>query len=547
MLHPRDFSLATFASHLRVHAPQLAINLVLVGLWLYLYRTMFDYLGVVALREDFRTNQLVLVGIIALILFQVYSGQFHVQFQTAPRAYPLPLGLAIGGSLAYLIAERVLDINTLSATLFGIATYGLVGLWMSPRSWRDGLPAALLLIGVLPFGEHMQTFIGYPMRIFTAELVRDGLGLFGVTSAGVDTILVLENGISQIDLPCSGVKSLWTGALFFLAVTWLERAVLNVRWLLVATVFVILLFVANLVRVGMLVVTADVLNVPLAAEMLHVPLGVLGFAGACAGALVLLRWGNGKRAEKAIALNEPGVGMDTGDDKLRAEIALSQNPLLAMTDSHCARKRQEWSVPQFSLVLGIGLCVLGLLYAQRPETGLGQSTPLWKFPAALRTEPLPLKPDEEAWLTRDGAESAARYRFDWQGVSGTMILVPSRTWRAHHRPERCFEVFGLQLNDSKAQLVADDFPIRAVTLLDPKSEMRLDAAYWFQSATRTTDDYGTRIWADTTAPGERWVLVSILFSQPIDSNDARATALYRALDTAVAAQIAAQNAQQPAQ
>ena len=96
-----------------------------------------------------------------------------------------------GGRLARdVIAERVLDINTLSATLFGIATYGLVGLWMSPRSWRDGLPAALLLIGVLPFGEHMQTFIGYPMRIFTAELVRDGLAMFGVTSAGVDTILV---------------------------------------------------------------------------------------------------------------------------------------------------------------------------------------------------------------------------------------------------------------------------------------------------------------------------------------------------------------------
>lgn len=506
MLSPRNFSLSTFASRLRAHAPQLAVNLVLVGLWLYLYRTMFDYLGVIALREDFRTNQLVLAGIMALILYQIHTGQFHVQFQTAPRAYPLSLVLALGGSLAYLVGERVLDINTLSATLFGIATYGLVGLWMSPHSWRDGLPAALLLIGVLPFGEHMQTFIGYPMRILTAELVREGLVRFGITSTGVDTILVLENGVSQIDLPCSGVKSLWTGALFFLAVTWLERAALNVRWLLVAGLFAILLFVANLVRVGTLVVTADVLNVPLIAEMLHVPLGVLGFVGACAGALALLRGGNGRRTEKIISTAGP----------------------------------RAFSIPQFSLVLGIGLCAMGLLYAQRPETGLGLIAPAWNFPDALHTQPLPLKPDEQAWLTRDGAESATRYRFEWQGLGGTMILVPSRTWRAHHRPERCFEVFGLQLFNSQAQLVESDFPIRAVTLRDPKSAQQLDAAYWFQSATRTTDDYGTRIWADTTAAGERWVLVSILFDRPIESNDMRTTMLYRALRRAVAEQLTGQ-------
>lgn len=517
MLHPRNFSLATFATRLRIHAPQLVVNLILVGLWLYLYRTLFDYLGIVALREDFRTNQLVLIGIVALIAYQIYTGQFRVQFQTAPRAHPLPLVLALGGSLAYLVSERLLDINTLSAVLFGIATYGLIGLWMSPQSWRAGLPAALLLIGVLPFGEHMQTFIGYPMRIFTAELVRDGLALFGVTSAGVDTILVLENGVSQIDLPCSGVKSLWTGALFFLAVTWLERAALNVRWLLIAGVFALLLFVSNLMRVGMLVVTADVLNVPLAAEMLHVPLGVLGFVGACAAAVVLLRWGNKRGPQTA----------DGGRTATNSQ-ALAM-PLYA--------KSEAWAIPQFSLVLGIALCAMGLLYAPRPETGLAQLAPTWSFPADLHTEPLPLKSDEQEGLTRDGAESATRYRFEWQGLSGTMILVPSRTWRAHHRPERCFEVFGLQLYDSKAQLVTSDFPLRAVTLRDPKSELRLDAAYWFQSSTRTTDDYGTRIWADTSAPGERWVLVSILFNQPLKPNDARATSLFQALNTAVAAQL----------
>lgn len=501
MLSPRNFSIPSFAARTRLHAPQLVWNTLLAALWLFLYRGLFDYLGILAVREDFRTNQLVLIGILALILRQVRAGEFHIQFHTAPRSVPIPLALALGGSMLYLLAERVFDINTVSAALFGIASYGLVGLWMAPRSWREGLPAALLLIGVLPFGEHLQTFIGYPMRIFTAALVRDALAAFHVSSTGVDTILVLENGITQIDLPCSGVKSLWTGALFFLALTWLERRALNLQWLFAAAVFVLLLFLANLLRVAALVVAAQVLNMPLLAEMIHVPLGVMGFVGACAAAVGLLRIQSRKSRDFST---------------LNSKDAFAASP------------------KYFSMILGVSIALMGLLYAPRPESGLSHTASVWNFPSELKTRELPLKPDELAALTRDGAESATRLEFEWHGITGSMILVPSRTWRAHHRPERCFEVFGLQLNDSRAQLVATDFPLRAVMLRDPKSDASLNAAYWFQSATRTTDDYGTRIWADTAGSSERWVLVSILFNKPIAPNDAQVMSLYRALHDSVA-------------
>ena len=108
---------------------------------------------------------------------------------------------------------------------------------------------------------------------------------------GVDTILVFENGISQVDIPCSGVKSLWSGMMFLLAATWIRHKPINLRWLLVAGVFGVLLFAANLARVAALVVVGPVAGWPLLAEMLHLPLGVLGFAAACAAAVALLdRW-----------------------------------------------------------------------------------------------------------------------------------------------------------------------------------------------------------------------------------------------------------------
>jgi exosortase O len=176
---------------------------------------------------------------------------------------------------------------------------------------------------------------------------------------------------------------------------------------------------------------------------------------------------------------------------------------------------------------------MALLYAPRPQTGLAQPPPTWAFPTELAIKPLPLKPDEIEWLTRDGAASADRMRFEWRGVSGSMILITSRTWRAHHRPERCFEVYGLTLDDSSAHLVAPDFPLRLVSLSNGGQSVQLSASYWFQSAEQTTDDYGTRIWADLAPQRDKWILVSILFNEQVDPHDDDIADFYEALHQAV--------------
>ncbi len=479
-------------------AAQTAINLILISLWLWLYHPLFNYITTIFSREDFRTNQLVLLGVAILIAMQVRSGHLRPNLATAPQLYRPALLLALGSGLLFLLAERFLNINTLSASLFALGGYGLLGLWLPPHRWRQGIPAALLLAGALPFGDHLQTFVGYPLRIFTAALVGRGLAQAGVASVGVDTILVFENGVSQIDLPCSGIKSLWTGGLFLLAATWLERRRLGGRWLLAATAFAGLLFVANLARVAILITVGEVAGWRLAAQLLHVPLGVLGFAAACAAALLLLR---------------------------------AWVPVYPPVDApHSTLPRPGWLAP----ALGLALAALILLYAPRPQIGLTQPPQSWQFPAGLAMSPLPLKADEQDWFTRDGAESAERYRFEWRGMSGSMILVTSRTWRAHHRPERCFEVYGLSLEESRPHLAAPNFPLRLVSLGDGEAHSLYTAAYWFQSPSRTTDDYATRIWADLNPQRERWVLVSILFDDVHSATQPEVQSLYIALHTAVA-------------
>jgi exosortase O len=122
-------------------------------------------------------------------------------------------------------------------------------------------------------------------------------------------------------------------------------------------------------------------------------------------------------------------------------------------------------------------------------------------------------------LVRDGAEAADRRRFQLGELSGSMILISSRTWRAHHRPERCFEVYGLNLEESRTVLTDSQQPLRFVSLGRPREQAQLTAVYWFQSANQITDDYATRIWADLAPQRERWVLVSVVLDQPVESYD----------------------------
>ncbi len=486
---------------LRIPSARLAANATIVLLWVILYRPVYPYLATIFTRQEFRTNQIVLLAVILLIAAQLRRGRLHISPTDLPQLHPPALALMSIASVAFIAVERWLDINTLSATLFGLATYGLLGLWMQSHRWRQGLPAALLLVGVLPFGEHMETFVGYPLRLATARIVSSGLGGLGVPNLGVDTILVFENGLSQVDNPCSGIKSLWTGGLFLLAATWTDSRPLNRRWLLSGIVFATLLLVSNLLRVVVLVSVDQVFSWRLLAEMLHVPLGIIGFVAACLALVGMLRW--------------------TGTF-----------PATPQIDSQITLARPGW----LALSLGIFLIFMALLYTPRvnpvsaagaPVSALGDH-----FPADLEARQWTLTSGETNWLSNGGAipVDAARWRFEWHGTSGSLLLIRSRTWRSHHRPERCFTVYGLKIQESQPNLVATNFPLRQLTLGSPGNPRPVySAAYWLQSADKVTEDYAVRIWDDLAPQPQPWVLVTVLFDQPVDFETSDTRELFNTL------------------
>ena len=469
----------------------LVANIFVVGLWLMLYRPVLDHLKIIFTREDFRTSQIILIGTLILIALRVRQQGGVMRLNMAP-AWNWPAFIVmLLASLAYLANARWLDINTVAAILFGIASYGLLGLWLQPRTWRAGLPAALLLIGALPFGDFIQTFIGYPMRLLTAEIVRRGFAFAGAGSfsqMGLDTILVFENSVAQIDVPCSGVKSLWTGGLFLIAATWIERRPLNLRWFGIASAFAVLLFAANLARVAVLVGVGQVMGFAQLAELLHVPLGVLGFAGACAAAVLLLK----KISAHASEIVET----------------------VSIQHSLYARMLRPGIIAL--------LIAFNLVYSERtslaPEFFRDAHIAL---PPNLITQPITLRPGELDWLMSDGAEAIERVRFRWGSLSGSLLMVQSSTWRAHHKPERCFENYGLRVEFTETQLLRTNLPVKAMTLRNDALNDQRSALYWFQSKSKTTDDYGTRLWSALSLHPERWVLVTVLFDDAYAINTTR--------------------------
>jgi exosortase O len=187
-----------------------------------------------------------------------------------------------------------------------------------------------------------------------------------------------------------------------------------------------------------------------------------------------------------------------------------------------ATPKPAWFTP----LLAASILALALLYTPRPETALAQSAQVWNFSEELHTEPWALSQEESNWLEISGVEQAERWRFTWQDLNGSMLFIRSTSWRAHHRPERCFEVYGLQVDEAATMLVRQAFPLRALSLGSSRQTDLYTAVYWLQSANLTTDDYASRIWADLAPQRETWVLVTILFDEAVELHTPQAGELF---------------------
>lgn len=421
--------------------------------------------------------KLILIGLIAVSLL-AHLVVNRRRSLSVPVFRAAPLLLMLGSAVGAIALNWVLDFEQLSVLLSLLGTYGLLGLFLAPKTWHKGLPAATLFACIVPFSLEFSSGLGFSARILTSHAVERLLALGNISAISSHDIIVLENGIARVDLPCSGLRSLWTGTIFLLAATWLEERKIGVRWLIVFAASLGFLVWTNIARVLGLVVVVDVFGQPEIGEMLHVPLGLISFVFACILAWGMLQW---------VPKHQP--------------------------------QQQKSQVRPATLWAQVSLCAIlfGLAFVPHAHAS---SQPLSiasiELPQQIQVEPISLSKAEQNFFAERPGTFVQKQRFESGNLSGSLLMVASTSWQDHHSPELCFIGSGFKVDRLEKKQLTPDVLGRWLSI----NNGSLSAAYWFQTPHQTTDEILVRFWKEITRQDPSWVLVSILFDDYLSPNSA---------------------------
>lgn len=111
-------------------------NTALLSAWIWLYTPVAKWLLGIISREAFQLNGILLLAVLAWVVAETFGRATWPRLSSLPILIWPALALCISSSVLFLLVERFLDVHLLSATLFFMGTYGLLGLYIDPRAWR---------------------------------------------------------------------------------------------------------------------------------------------------------------------------------------------------------------------------------------------------------------------------------------------------------------------------------------------------------------------------------------------------------------------------
>jgi exosortase O len=243
---------------------------------------------------------------------------------------------------------------------------------------------------------------------------------------------------------------------------------------------------ANAARVAVLVLVSEVFKQPKIAEIIHVPLGIVGLVCACFVTwLMLQRVPKFQPAEKTSGISA----------KPNSEI-LQNHPL---------------AKPGIIAAVTV-LAVIAQL--SHVETSKMAIAPL-RLPEYIKSDSIPLNPSEQRFFGNYPDTQTQKIRFVAGNLRGSMLTVASTSWQTYHAPELCFLASGIPVNRIEKKQLTPEITGRWLSL----KNNQLSAVYWLQSPQLTTDNFMSRISSDLTNKNHTWVLVSILFDSSLQAEN----------------------------
>jgi exosortase/archaeosortase family protein len=145
------------------------------------------------------------LGLLALAAVATLVVQLRHRLRLTPRLGWLmaSMAIALAANGAWWAGVPALLASVLAASSLGCALFA----WWPARQAR--LPLAGLVLLALPWIASLQFYLGFPLRVITAQLSAWGLQLarFDVVRSGAS--MVVNGQLVVVDAPCSGVQMAW--------------------------------------------------------------------------------------------------------------------------------------------------------------------------------------------------------------------------------------------------------------------------------------------------------------------------------------------------
>jgi len=368
-------------------------------------------------------------------------------------------------------------LQQLSASFALLGVYGfLVSLsGVTKPLWRKGLIMAGLTALALPFALVPGTGMGFYLRLLTADAAAQLLAMLGHASLGAHDVLIFDNGIAQVDLPCSGLKSLFTGTGFFFVASLIMRREVNLKWIMGYAIFAGLLIVANTFRVTILIWVSEILQHRGIAETIHMPLGVMLFCIVCiCGVFILFN---------LTSFKPESENSNASDEKSGSKAII------------------------LSAVVSVVFAAAAISSPDSKFEGKSDVT----LPSTLAVQKIDLTPTETRFFGARDRTSAGKWMFQYEDLSGSMLVVRSGAANGLHAPEVCMLGNGISVDRMQThEFGSGDY--RYLTV----DNGRRNAVYWMQSEKTVTDDFRKRLSQFVFGGQDDWVMVTILFDERLN-------------------------------
>jgi exosortase/archaeosortase family protein len=210
------------------------------------------------------------LGLLALAAVATLIGWHRHSLRLTPRLAWLAasMALALAANGAWWAGVPAL----LASLLAALSLVGALLAWWPAAQPRAPLAGLVLL--ALPWIASLQFYLGYPLRVVTAQLSAWGLQLAGLQATRSGASMVVNGQLVIVDAPCSGVQMAWLA--YFAACAVAAFSVLPQRR-----------FLRRLPLVGLVVLSGNVLRNSVLVALEARPQGLAGALHEVIGLLAL--------------------------------------------------------------------------------------------------------------------------------------------------------------------------------------------------------------------------------------------------------------------